>query len=113
WRHGGWAYGDGSKLGNVGFNSKTSEYFREQIQFPFFMHYLKDAPSEVPKAHVFLTGMNEWRKHAEWPPKASKPLALYFHDKGRLSANPPTARESSEFDTYESDPNRPVPYVGY
>ena len=38
WVHGGWARGDGDHLGDVQFNSKTSEYFRANIQFPFFEH---------------------------------------------------------------------------
>ena len=37
WSHGGWARGDGDQLGNVNFGVKTAEFFREQIQFPFFM----------------------------------------------------------------------------
>src|SRR5690349_17422003 len=44
WCHGCWARGDGDKLGNLDFTVKTSAFFREQIQFPFFMKYLKDKP---------------------------------------------------------------------
>ena len=113
WQHGGWGWSPGNKLGNVDFASKTGEYFREHIQFPFFMRYLKDAPADIPKAHVFLTGINEWRKHADWPPKAAIPSKFYFRSGGRLSANPPTESGGLAFDQYESDPNRPVPYVGY
>ena len=41
WCHGCWARSDGDHLGNVKFGSKTSEYYRENIEFPFFEHYLK------------------------------------------------------------------------
>ena len=37
WSHGGWARGTGATLGNLNFGLKTAEFFRENIQFPFFM----------------------------------------------------------------------------
>jgi hypothetical protein len=36
WFHGGWARGDGEALGNVRFGSKTSVFFCEEIEIPFF-----------------------------------------------------------------------------
>ena len=44
WSHGGWSRGEGSRLGNLEFAVKTGEHFRKDIQFPWFMHHLKDAP---------------------------------------------------------------------
>jgi putative CocE/NonD family hydrolase len=113
WSHGGWSRGPGDRLGNVSFAVKTSEFFREQIQFPFFMHYLKDAPAELPEAFMFLTGANEWRRLDAWPPKGVEPTTLYFNSGGRLSREQPTEGGQSAFDEYVSDPNRPVPYLGY
>ncbi|HEY6333942.1 MAG TPA: CocE/NonD family hydrolase, partial [Blastocatellia bacterium] len=61
WNHGGWARGDGHKLGNVDFGSATSEYFREKIQAPFFAYYLKDQGHlQQPEAVTFQTGSNKW-----------------------------------------------------
>ena len=111
WVHGGWARSDGSHLGDVQFGSKTSEYFRENIQFPFFEHYLKGKGAAQPKAVVFETGTNVWRHFDEWPPKAAKAKMLYFHANGKLSFDAPTEVQSR--DDYESDPNHPVPFVGY
>ena len=111
WVHGGWARGDGSHLGDVQFGSKTSEYFRENIQFPFFEHYLKGKGAAQPKAVVFETGTNVWRHFDEWPPKVAKAKMLYFHANGKLSFDAPTEVQSR--DDYESDPNHPVPFVGY
>ncbi len=111
WVHGGWARGDGSHLGDVQFNSKTSDYFRANIQFPFFEHYLKGKGAAQPKAVVFETGTNVWRKLDAWPPKAAAPKTLYFHSGGKLSFDPPA--ETSGADEYVSDPNHPVPFVGY
>jgi predicted acyl esterase len=31
WNHGGWGYGQGKKLGNINFDSATSEHFRREI----------------------------------------------------------------------------------
>jgi putative CocE/NonD family hydrolase len=111
WVHGGWSRNAGDHLGDVPFNSKTSEYFRQNIQFPFFEHYLKGKGKEQPKAVVFETGANVWRSFEAWPPKAAAPKTLYFHAGGKLSFEPPA--ESTAKDEYVSDPARPVPFVGY
>jgi putative CocE/NonD family hydrolase len=79
WVHGGWARGDGTHLGDVQFGAKTSEYFRANIQFPFFEHYLKGKGTAPAKAVVFETGTNVWRHFDEWPPKQAAPKTLYFH----------------------------------
>lgn len=113
WCHGCWGRGDGDKLGNLNFNVKTAAFFREQIQFPFFMRYLKDKPMDMPEAWMFLTGLNEWRKLDAWPPKGLQPKTLYLHAGGRLSSDAPPDDGPSAFDEYMSDPNKPVPYVGY
>jgi putative CocE/NonD family hydrolase len=111
WVHGGWARNDGSHLGDIQFASKTSEYFRANIQFPFFERYLKGKGEAQPKAVVFETGTNVWRRFDAWPPKAASPKTLYFHAEGKLSFDPPT--EATGADEYVSDPNHPVPFVGY
>jgi uncharacterized protein len=113
WSHGGWSRGDGDKLGNVSFGVKTAAFFREQIQFPFFMRYLKDKPANLPEAYMFLTGLNEWRGLSEWPPKDARPMTLYLQAGGRLSPEAPAGDGANTFDEYTSDPNRPVPYLGY
>jgi uncharacterized protein len=111
WVHGGWARSDGSHLGDVQFDAKTADYFRSHIQFPFFEHYLKAKGETLPKAIVFETGSNVWRRYDAWPPKAATPRMLYFHAGGKLSFDPPTETKSE--DEYLSDPNHPVPFVGY
>ena len=111
WVHGGWARNDGDRLGDVKFNAKTSEYFRRNIQFPFFEYYLKDKGAQMPQAYIFETGTNVWRKYDSWPPAQAKPRMLYFHPDGKLSFDPPAANDGS--DSYISDPTHPVPFVGY
>jgi hypothetical protein len=111
WSHGGWARGTGISLGNLNFGIRTSEYFRENIQFPFFMQYLKDKLASMPEAWMFLTGVNEFRRLEAWPPKDLQPTTLYLDEDGALSRTPPAGE--GQFDEYVSDPNKPVPYVGY
>src|SRR5579863_7863851 len=97
WVHGGWARSDGSHLGDIEFGSKTSDYFRASIQFPFFEHYLKGKGGTLPpKAIVFETGTNVWRRYDAWPPKTATPKTLYFHAGGKLSFDPPTEASSKD-----------------
>jgi len=111
WVHGGWARSNGDHLGDAQFNSKTAEFFRKNIQFPFFEYYLKGKGSPLPKAYVFETGTNVWRTYDAWPPAQSKPKMLYLRAGGKLSFEPPAEKEGS--DEYISDPAHPVPFVGY
>ncbi|HZU08512.1 MAG TPA: CocE/NonD family hydrolase, partial [Pseudacidobacterium sp.] len=111
WVHGGWARNNGDHLGDVQFNSKTSEFFRKNIQFPFFEYYLKGKGSPVAKVYAFETGTNVWHTLDQWPPAQAKPETLYFHANGKLSFDPPSADEGQ--DEYVSDPAHPVPFVGY
>jgi uncharacterized protein len=108
WCHGCWQ-GKGDKLGDISFGSDTGEFFRDQIELPFFRYYLKNAPDPgLPKAYVFETGKNIWRRQDDWPPADSHPKRLYFESQGQLGTNPPT--EKTGFDEYISDPANPVPF---
>ncbi|MFN7640332.1 MAG: CocE/NonD family hydrolase, partial [bacterium] len=111
WVHGGWSRGDGDKLGSVNFNAKTGPWFRENVEFPFFEHHLKDkADPKLARAIVFETGTNRWRHFPQWPP-AGEAKTLYFLPGGKLSLSPPAAADS--FSEYTADPTKPVPFVGY
>ncbi|HSM78371.1 MAG TPA: CocE/NonD family hydrolase [Bryobacteraceae bacterium] len=114
WFHGGWSRGDGASLGAVDFHSKTAEYYREQIEFPFFQHFLKGKSEGLPpKAWVFETGANQWRKFEAWPPVAVKQETLYFRAEGALKLGGAPEETAPAFDEYVSDPAHPVPYIGY
>ena len=115
WSHGGWSRGSGQRLGNLDFALSTADVFRDQIQFAFFMHYLADAPLPpgFPKAWMFATGVNEFRRHDGWPPANARPLTLSLEAGGRIAAREPGPVRPAGFDEYVSDPRRPVPYVGY
>jgi len=110
WNHGGFSRGDGDRLGNVNFASKTAQYYREQIEFPFFLHYLKGrGDGKFPKAWVFQTGMNQWRRFDAWPPREAQATDLFLDAGGKLAWSRPAVAGVEE---YLSDPNKPVPYVG-
>jgi len=111
WCHGCWSgTNEGDHLGNVRFNAKTSEFYREHIEFPFFNYYLKEEGKlELPNAYVFETGSNQWRRYDAWPPRNAAKKMLYFHPGGTLSFDAPA--EETAFDEYVSDPAKPVPYV--
>jgi putative CocE/NonD family hydrolase len=112
WNHGGWMRANGTALGRIKFGADTAKYFREKIQAPFFARYLKDKPGwDVPEAVTFETGTNAWQVYDEWPPrKLTEDRGLFFREDGRLSFEAPAAEEASGFDSYMSDPARPVPY---
>jgi hypothetical protein len=112
WSHGGWARSDGEALGDVKFGAKTSEYYREKIEFPFFSWVLKGkADPKLPEAYVFETGRNQWRAVDAWPPKNATMRSLYLQAGGRLSWDPPGEASTIAYDEYVSDPAHPVPYI--
>jgi len=109
WAHGAWNFTDGQALGNIDFGFKTSKYFQEHIQLPFFNHYLKgEGTNTLPEAYVFETGANRWRSFDIWPPRVED-SDLYVRAEGRLDFTPPKEPEEI-FDEYISDPAKPVPY---
>ncbi|MFL6277706.1 MAG: CocE/NonD family hydrolase, partial [Blastocatellia bacterium] len=112
WFHGGWARSDGESLGNVHFGSKTSEFYRQNIELPFFNYFLKDkGENKLPEAYVFNTGANRWRSLAEWPPKNAEAKRFYLDAGGKLPTTAPASKGC--FAEYVSDPARPVPFVNY
>jgi uncharacterized protein len=111
WNHGGWAGGPGNSLGLIPFGSDTGSYFRKNIEAPWFAYWLKDKGSlPLKKALLFQTGSDTWVKFDSWPPREAQKRNLYFHEKGQLSFDPPSAGGDDAFDTYTSDPAHPVPY---
>ena len=110
WYHGQWSGDAGEKLGQVNFNSKTGEFYREKVEFAFFEHHLKEKDDpKLPEAQVFATGVNEWRRHDNWPPKQAREKTLYFRTGGKLEWAAP--EDGAAFDEYVSDPAKPVPVV--
>jgi putative CocE/NonD family hydrolase len=115
WSHGQWSRGDGESLGGVHFGSKTSAWYRETLELPFFNFYLKDkGKMTLPEATIFAAGANEWKSFDQWPPKDLQSRSIYFHKNGKLSFDEPRPNPedpAETFDEYLSDPANPVPYT--
>ena len=117
WSHEYWATSDwtrradGSSLGHIPFGSKTSEWYQNNIEIPFFNYYLKGKGSldNLAEATIFFSGENQWRKFDEWPPANKEDKAIYLQSGGGLSWTPPTGK--NDFSSYTSDPAKPVPYA--
>jgi len=112
WFHGGWARGDGSFLGNVQFGSKTSEWYAQNIEIPFFNYYLKGKGSvdKIAEATIFFSGENNWRQFQQWPPAAAQPTNIYLSNHHSLTFNQ-ADNKTAAYDEYVSDPAKPVPYT--
>jgi putative CocE/NonD family hydrolase len=111
WFHGQWARDSGEYLGNVDFGSKTSVWYDEHVEVPFFNHFLKNENDtfNLAEATVFITGENQWRNFNEWPPVGKKDVELYLQNDGKLGWNKPVNATGST--SYTSDPSKPVPYA--
>ena len=91
---------EGESLGNVKFGAKTGVFYRDEIEFPFFAHFLKDEPDpKLPEAVIFETGINEWRREDAWPPQNATEKTLFFHPGGKLRFDPPQ-HTTAAFDEY-------------
>jgi putative CocE/NonD family hydrolase len=108
---------DGSAIGAIEFGSDTAQYFRLHLLRPFLDHFLKDdAPAlAIAPVNAFETGTNEWRALPGWPMGCAvgcriERTPLYLHAGGSVSLTVPTAKESG-FESYVSDPAKPVPYL--
>ena len=76
WNHGGFARGEGDRLGNINFGSSTARYYRENIEFPFFVHYLKGrGDGGFPKAWAVSNGRE--------PVAPVRPMAAARRSSGR------------------------------
>ena len=110
WYHGQWASNDGAHLGNINFESNTSLYYQD-LEVPFFNYYMKGKGSDtLSKATIFFSGENKWRRFTAWPVSNAVPTPVYLQQNGKLSFTPASGRQLS-FDSYISDPAKPVPYA--
>jgi putative CocE/NonD family hydrolase len=112
WNHGGWRR-LGRRLSEVDFGSNTGKYFRKEIEAPWFAYYLKGKGNhKQAEATVFQSGTNKWMTYEAWSPRQAVQKAdLYLQSGGQLSFEKPrTSKAAEDFDSYASDPSKPVPY---
>jgi uncharacterized protein len=112
WYHGQWSSPTGGgNLGNIQFGTRTSEYYQNNIEIPFFNFYLKGkgADPKLAEATIFFTGENTWRKLTSWPMAEKKDVPVYLAANQQLSWTKPSGKAA--YTEYVSDPAKPVPYV--
>ncbi len=113
WFHGGWARSDGEWLGTAYFGQKTAEYYRANLELPFFNHFLKDKGdiSKIKEVNAFDTGANEWKEFSTYNPTNGTDTALYLTADGGLTFSTDALKAAGGFNEYVSDPAHPVPYT--
>lgn len=113
WPHGGWTRGAGRSLGEADFGFATGEYYLEEVELPFFRHFLKgEGEPRLPEALTFETGADRWRRFPAWPPPGLREETLFLREDGGLAFEPPGgAAPDGAFDEFVSDPAKPVPYT--
>lgn len=111
WDHGGWSWRDGDWLGTAYFGEKTGQWYRQNMELPFFDHFLKDKGdiSAIKEVNLFDTGAHKWLAFSNYDPSTAAETPLYLTSKGGLSLTQPIG--NGGFDEYVSDPWRPVPYT--
>ncbi len=109
WFHGGWARADGDWLGTAYFEQKASAYYRTNLELPFFNHFLKGKGdlADLKEINWFDTGANRWSLTEKLLPTKETSLDLRAGGKAIFEAGAPP----KTFDTYVSDPIKPVPYT--
>ena len=111
WYHCGWNNTDYYRLGDIEFRKGMSTEYRENIEFPFFEHYLREAgDAPAHKVNILVSGTNEWEYYDEWTPAEVEFKPLYLAEGGSLSWKKPRARKAQT--SYISDPENPVPHWG-
>jgi putative CocE/NonD family hydrolase len=99
----------GRRIGDIDFASDTAAEYRRRILLPFFEHYLKGRPADLPKVLAFETGSNRWREYPQWPPAGAAARTLYLREEGSLLFERP--KTDSAYDEYVSNPAKPVPFM--
>ncbi len=110
WTHGGWAATKWTSYASHEFGENLNEFYRNQLETPFFNYYLKGKGSfQAAEMTAFETGSNQWKKFQQWPPREISSTPFYFAAGKKLSVN--KNKEAEEFSSYFSDPANPVPYT--
>jgi uncharacterized protein len=108
WNHGQWGRGKGDSLGTISFESNTGVWFRN-LQKRWFDYWLKGiGDGRFDEATCFQTGSNQWKTYTTWPPKEAAIKKLYARANHSASFTKPVA--AIGYETYTSDPAKPVPY---
>lgn len=115
WYHGAWKKSWYRNIGNVWFSPWSAEYFREQVEFPFFEHYLNGKQELPAKVCILPSGetMPDADAYGRRPNRKSS-VVNARPDWMRMDNWPPKDREvvfNLPEGSFTSDPSRSVPYT--
>ncbi len=111
---------EGSRLGDLEFGPHAYVDLNDE-DLRWFDYWLKGNDTGImdePPVKIFVMGRNQWRFEHEWPLARTVYTPYYLHSQGRansmhgngtLSLDTPGNQEP---DTFEYDPDNPVPTVG-
>lgn len=102
----------GTELGEEYFSQDaTSEFYRQEVEFPFFDYYLRggeDSGASSAGALIYFTGENCWREISNLNKIKTEEVSLYLSENNYL-----TTRQSQEIGlstSYVFNPDEPTPY---
>jgi uncharacterized protein len=81
WSH---AFNSSSRYGDMDYGPDAITDL-DLIYLRWFDTWLKNKPAQwdkQPKAHVFVTGVNEWRELGDWPAPGAREMTLYLSSAG-------------------------------
>ena len=119
WSHGGWRDSGYRGLGDSYFGEGSTDYFIEEIEYPFFAWYLEGKGAPPAKVSILPSRASEpgrkydtrpdWHFYSEWP-VAGRPEQRYYLDRTSLPCLEKTPKPVRSR-AYVSDPGNPVPYM--
>ena len=119
WSHGGWRDSKYTGLGDSRFGYGSTDYFVEEIEYPFFAYYLEGKGSRPSRVHILPSRALEagerhdtrpdWRIYDDWPAAGLKECRFYLD--GKILLGPAGAPKKRRSRVYVSDPENPVPYM--
>ena len=108
WSHGDWARtNERQAIGNVYFGDNISRDFQNDVETPFFNHFLKgegNGKTGLPEIKIFDTGTMQWNSFESWPPKNTSKKIFYLNESSL------TDKAGEGYAEFISDPKKPVPY---
>ncbi len=108
WTHGAWERNSWKSFAGIDFGQDLNPKF-QQLEFDFFNHYLKGKNNfDAGEATLFITGSNQWKTFATYPPKDLQPMVWWLNNNHQLLLQ---KQKTEGSDTYVSDPSNPVPYI--
>lgn len=105
WTYGAWRESDAEIIAD----DATPEFYRTEIEFPFFDHYLRGGESSGASASgslIYYGGENCWREGDVWQSEGEE-LTLYLNEEGALYEELPY--QDISYSDFVSDPQKPVP----